>query len=190
MITLRHPIMFKESTYEQDEENMDSRKNYYCKFCNKTWDCTHFKNSQQFGAHCSNCSRRPQLDGMVPLDDLSASSSSPSPYSPSKSSYVPSPSSVSSPSPSPSPSYYEAIKMPKRFPPPFEDPGYNLILILRLMQESDDFSDYEEESSPAPHSMPHPLSHSHSPSLSLSHAHSHSYIHSHAPIIPTPTPVL
>jgi len=35
------------------------RKHYYCKYCKQTWAISHFKNSQQFGAHCSNCSRRP-----------------------------------------------------------------------------------------------------------------------------------
>lgn len=196
MITLRHPIMFKDNNIEdEDDKNMDSRKNYYCKFCNKTWDFTHFKNSQQFGAHCSNCSRRTQQDGMVPMDDLPSPSSPSRPYVPSSSS--PSSSSSSpSPSPSASPSYYEAIKTPKRFPPPFEDPGYNLILILRVMQEMDDFSDYEDETIPPP-----PPSHSHS---SHSHSHSahslyhithhphsaHTHSHPHPPLIPTPTPVL
>jgi len=67
MITLRKPIVFKEKPTEHtDESKGDSRKNYYCKYCNKTWDFTHFKNSQQFGAHCSNCSRRPRQDGPLP----------------------------------------------------------------------------------------------------------------------------
>ena len=30
---------------------------YYCKFCDKTFSETCFRNVQQFGAHCSNCSR-------------------------------------------------------------------------------------------------------------------------------------
>jgi hypothetical protein len=52
---------------DEDYDDMDAnRKNYYCKFCNRTWDITYFKNSQQFGAHCSNCSRKPRQDGAVP----------------------------------------------------------------------------------------------------------------------------
>eukprot|EP01113_Clastostelium_recurvatum_P012376 TRINITY_DN1642_c0_g1_i10.p1 TRINITY_DN1642_c0_g1~~TRINITY_DN1642_c0_g1_i10.p1 ORF type:complete len:476 (-),score=112.15 TRINITY_DN1642_c0_g1_i10:1080-2306(-) len=31
---------------------------YYCKHCETTWPLTFFRNRQQFGAHCSNCSRQ------------------------------------------------------------------------------------------------------------------------------------
>ncbi|EFA80888.1 GATA-binding transcription factor [Heterostelium album PN500] len=40
----------------------DLEKGYYCKYCKKTWPQSSFKNSQQFGAHCSNCSRKPRGD--------------------------------------------------------------------------------------------------------------------------------
>jgi hypothetical protein len=39
----------------QEEESKDI---YYCKYCNVTWPVHFFKNRQQFGAHCSNCSRK------------------------------------------------------------------------------------------------------------------------------------
>ncbi|PRP82544.1 hypothetical protein PROFUN_04849 [Planoprotostelium fungivorum] len=45
-------------TEESEEEmNVDS-KEYYCGYCNTSWPAGHFKNIQQFGAHCSNCSRK------------------------------------------------------------------------------------------------------------------------------------
>eukprot|EP01133_Synstelium_polycarpum_P003935 gene3935-4556_t len=31
---------------------------YYCKYCDKTWPSSFFRNKQSFGAHCSNCSRK------------------------------------------------------------------------------------------------------------------------------------
>eukprot|EP01096_Ripella_sp_DP13-Kostka_P017663 TRINITY_DN912_c0_g1_i1.p1 TRINITY_DN912_c0_g1~~TRINITY_DN912_c0_g1_i1.p1 ORF type:complete len:453 (+),score=210.56 TRINITY_DN912_c0_g1_i1:638-1996(+) len=31
---------------------------YYCRYCNTSWPAKHFRNRQQFGAHCSNCSRK------------------------------------------------------------------------------------------------------------------------------------
>jgi len=31
---------------------------YYCKYCDTSWPYHHFRNAQQFGAHCSNCSRK------------------------------------------------------------------------------------------------------------------------------------
>lgn len=68
MSTLRKPIVFKDKPHNEliDDSKADNRKNYYCKYCDKTWDFNHFKNSQQFGAHCSNCSRRPRQDGPLP----------------------------------------------------------------------------------------------------------------------------
>jgi hypothetical protein len=36
----------------------EGKESYYCKYCNVTWPIHHFKNRQQFGAHCSNCSRK------------------------------------------------------------------------------------------------------------------------------------
>eukprot|EP01112_Ceratiomyxa_fruticulosa_P018895 TRINITY_DN6109_c0_g1_i3.p1 TRINITY_DN6109_c0_g1~~TRINITY_DN6109_c0_g1_i3.p1 ORF type:complete len:607 (-),score=130.68 TRINITY_DN6109_c0_g1_i3:366-2186(-) len=54
------------SSYESHPSSppIDSReagngKDYYfCKYCETTWPLTFFRNRQQFGAHCSNCSRR------------------------------------------------------------------------------------------------------------------------------------
>jgi hypothetical protein len=148
MTNIRNPIVFKENLQQELINNQvtplspsDSRKNYFCKFCNKTWDFHHFKNSQQFGAHCSNCSRRPQQDGLVPpspyLDDLS----SPTFSSPSLT--------ISSPS----------LSTPnKRYPPPpFEDPGLNLILMLRYMQEEADLSDGETLAPPSPSTLSTPV---------------------------------
>lgn len=39
-------------------ENPDGTAFYRCKFCQQTWPQSHFRNAQQFGAHCSNCSRK------------------------------------------------------------------------------------------------------------------------------------
>lgn len=39
-------------------ENPDGTAYYHCKFCQHTWPQSHFRNAQQFGAHCSNCSRK------------------------------------------------------------------------------------------------------------------------------------
>jgi hypothetical protein len=39
-------------------ENPDGTAYYHCKFCQHTWPQHHFRNAQQFGAHCSNCSRK------------------------------------------------------------------------------------------------------------------------------------
>jgi len=61
---VKSPIVHDNNEVDEDAEN--NRKNYYCKYCNKTWDINYFKNSQQFGAHCSNCSRKPRQDGSVP----------------------------------------------------------------------------------------------------------------------------
>lgn len=36
---------------------------YYCKYCGVTWPLNYFKNRQQFGAHCSNCSRKRKSRG-------------------------------------------------------------------------------------------------------------------------------
>jgi len=36
---------------------------YYCKYCGLTWPLNFFKNRQQFGAHCSNCSRKRKSRG-------------------------------------------------------------------------------------------------------------------------------
>jgi GATA zinc finger len=33
-------------------------ESYFCKYCNRVWPATAFRNAQQFGAHCSNCSRQ------------------------------------------------------------------------------------------------------------------------------------
>lgn len=34
---------------------------YFCKHCEVSWPCSFFRNTQQFGAHCSNCSRQRQV---------------------------------------------------------------------------------------------------------------------------------
>lgn len=62
----RSPSSLQDISAEEDGDMSPNNKNYYCKYCNKTWDITYFKNSQQFGAHCSNCSRKPRQDGSVP----------------------------------------------------------------------------------------------------------------------------
>jgi len=78
------PEKDKESTSEEESEIIKSttsdresgvfvRKNdegndeefYYCKYCDNSWPSTHFRNRQQFGAHCSNCSRKRKVN---PID--------------------------------------------------------------------------------------------------------------------------
>lgn len=44
---------------------MDQKDVYWCKYCNLTWPLSYFKNRQQFGAHCSNCSRKRKSRGMT-----------------------------------------------------------------------------------------------------------------------------
>jgi hypothetical protein len=39
-------------------ESKNELKEHYCKYCNTSWPVGFFKNTQQFGAHCSNCSRK------------------------------------------------------------------------------------------------------------------------------------
>jgi hypothetical protein len=41
----------------------ERRDVYYCRYCHMTWPVTAFKNRQQFGAHCSNCSRKRKSRG-------------------------------------------------------------------------------------------------------------------------------
>lgn len=52
----------KDSPYYQDDDyDVQSSKPkdyYYCKYCEQSWPLGYFRNSQQFGAHCSNCSRK------------------------------------------------------------------------------------------------------------------------------------
>jgi hypothetical protein len=48
-------------------ENPDGTAYYHCKFCQHTWPQSHFRNAQQFGAHCSNCSRKRKVKGTVSL---------------------------------------------------------------------------------------------------------------------------
>eukprot|EP00026_Physarum_polycephalum_P013018 Phypoly_transcript_13376.p1 GENE.Phypoly_transcript_13376~~Phypoly_transcript_13376.p1 ORF type:complete len:281 (+),score=73.43 Phypoly_transcript_13376:158-1000(+) len=169
MTTIRNPIVFKENNIHNlpqhhhhqeymtnqvtplSPNSLDSRKNYFCKFCNKTWDFNHFKNSQQFGAHCSNCSRRPTNphDAMVPP------SPSPSPYLSDQLSSSPT---FASPVPGLSSPSLSISTPPKRFPPPpFEDPGLNLILMLRYMQEEADLSDGETLAPPSPSTLSTPV---------------------------------
>ncbi|EFA77896.1 hypothetical protein PPL_09396 [Heterostelium album PN500] len=57
-----HEYMAESGEFESNPEQ------YYCKFCDKTWPSSYFKNKQSFGAHCSNCSRkRKQRDDGFPF---------------------------------------------------------------------------------------------------------------------------
>jgi hypothetical protein len=49
----------------RSKRESDKQDYYYCRYCDKTWPLNYFRNSQQFGAHCSNCSRkkRPSPNG-------------------------------------------------------------------------------------------------------------------------------
>lgn len=53
------PSKLKDKDASELKEN--KRKKYYCKYCDQTFSLSQFRNSQQFGAHCSNCSRRPRF---------------------------------------------------------------------------------------------------------------------------------
>jgi hypothetical protein len=61
---------------DDDEKGMrddnKERENYYCKYCDKTWPLSYFRNRQQFGAHCSNCSRKrkPRAFGEEPVTEV------------------------------------------------------------------------------------------------------------------------
>jgi len=46
-----------EEEYKEEVATTEG-KEYYCGYCNTSWPQGHFKNIQQFGAHCSNCSRK------------------------------------------------------------------------------------------------------------------------------------
>ena len=49
----------KTSTNKGQASESDNTENYWwCKYCQLTWPKSHFKSRQQFGAHCSNCSRK------------------------------------------------------------------------------------------------------------------------------------
>ncbi len=53
--------MSNDSSEEEDQHHggqIRDGKEYYCKYCGLTWPLNYFKNTQQFGAHCSNCSRK------------------------------------------------------------------------------------------------------------------------------------
>eukprot|EP01088_Endostelium_zonatum_P021083 TRINITY_DN809_c1_g1_i1.p1 TRINITY_DN809_c1_g1~~TRINITY_DN809_c1_g1_i1.p1 ORF type:complete len:648 (+),score=224.10 TRINITY_DN809_c1_g1_i1:192-2135(+) len=43
---------------ENSTSSASGKEDYYCKYCEKSWPFSHFRNAQQFGAHCSNCSRK------------------------------------------------------------------------------------------------------------------------------------
>jgi len=43
---------------EDQRDDGKERENYYCRYCDNTWPLNYFRNRQQFGAHCSNCSRK------------------------------------------------------------------------------------------------------------------------------------
>lgn len=92
-------------------EGSSKRKKYYCKYCDQTFSMTQFRNSQQFGAHCSNCSRRPRDEDGGLLDSGSHFRYS-SPYSPS----------------------YDRVSSPSTPEPPSPTPGLNRdALLLRLL---------------------------------------------------------
>lgn len=46
------------SPVQESHSGTISKDGYYCKFCDTSWPFSHFRNAQQFGAHCSNCSRK------------------------------------------------------------------------------------------------------------------------------------
>jgi hypothetical protein len=62
-VTVAQPAI-KRMTAQQGGTTADElagqQRRYYCRYCKQSWPLTFFRNSQQFGAHCSNCSRRPQ----------------------------------------------------------------------------------------------------------------------------------
>jgi hypothetical protein len=53
---------------QTQKDGSAKRKKYYCKYCEQTFSMSQFRNSQQFGAHCSNCSRRPRDDDSSPYE--------------------------------------------------------------------------------------------------------------------------
>lgn len=54
----------REHGYVDGESTNIDLEQYYCKYCGLTWPMNYFKNRQQFGAHCSNCSRKRKFRGM------------------------------------------------------------------------------------------------------------------------------
>lgn len=48
---------------DSNEPSSEHKDVYWCKYCNLTWPLSYFKNRQQFGAHCSNCSRKRKSRG-------------------------------------------------------------------------------------------------------------------------------
>lgn len=50
--------MIKEAPNSDENPTGGAVEQYYCKYCGLTWPLNFFKNRQQFGAHCSNCSRK------------------------------------------------------------------------------------------------------------------------------------
>ena len=57
----------KEAHAMDSEPTGGSLEQYYCKYCGLTWPLNFFKNRQQFGAHCSNCSRKRKSRGTSPV---------------------------------------------------------------------------------------------------------------------------
>eukprot|EP01117_Protostelium_nocturnum_P011960 TRINITY_DN4377_c0_g1_i1.p1 TRINITY_DN4377_c0_g1~~TRINITY_DN4377_c0_g1_i1.p1 ORF type:complete len:537 (+),score=232.99 TRINITY_DN4377_c0_g1_i1:312-1922(+) len=41
-----------------EDSSAEATKEYFCTYCGMSWPFGYFKNIQQFGAHCSNCSRK------------------------------------------------------------------------------------------------------------------------------------
>eukprot|EP01130_Rhizamoeba_saxonica_P000884 TRINITY_DN10774_c0_g1_i1.p1 TRINITY_DN10774_c0_g1~~TRINITY_DN10774_c0_g1_i1.p1 ORF type:complete len:437 (+),score=85.94 TRINITY_DN10774_c0_g1_i1:50-1360(+) len=53
----------RRSKRQRSSETKDVHNNFYhCKYCDKKFGLKHFKNRQQFGIHCSNCSRELIID--------------------------------------------------------------------------------------------------------------------------------
>jgi len=52
-------IVIDDDVSSDDVEADDS--SYHCRYCDKYFSLSYFKNRQQFGAHCSNCSRHRKL---------------------------------------------------------------------------------------------------------------------------------
>jgi DNA-binding transcriptional MerR regulator len=63
------PASKKKGRKVKNNHEVEGKENYYCKYCNVTWPIHHFKNRQQFGAHCSNCSRKRKFKShvMIPI---------------------------------------------------------------------------------------------------------------------------
>lgn len=59
--------VIKETHVVEENATGGAVEQYYCKYCGLTWPLNFFKNRQQFGAHCSNCSRKRKSRGTSSL---------------------------------------------------------------------------------------------------------------------------